>query len=114
MGNTIIRGASKHITEYAGVESLSDNRKDEFRIAVQKYAEQQLEGRHKNGVLRDEVDFFAGAMSAMMVVNEMFFESEPNDIMDIVPVMWVIGPMSGRNYVGKKKKNKDVTYGEWK
>lgn len=112
MGNTIIKGAAKHITEYSGVESLSENRKEEFRKAVQEYCEKQLEGRDRNRVLKDEVDFFAGAMATMMVVNEMFFNSEPDNIMDIVPIMWVIGPMSGRNFVGKKR-NKPNTYGEW-
>lgn len=113
MGNTIIRGATQDITDARGVEELSENRKQEFRECVQKYCETQLKARDENRVLKDEVDFLAGAMSAMMVVNEMFFNSEPENIMDIVPVMWVIGPMSGRNFVGKKR-NKPNTYGEWK
>lgn len=113
MGNTIIKGAAKHITDAPGVENLSETRKEEFRECVQKYCEKQLEGRDKNRVLKDEVDFFAGAMATMMVVNEMFFNSEPDNIMDIVPIMWVIGPMTGRNFVGKKR-NKPNTYGEWK
>jgi len=112
MGNTIIKGANKHITNHSGVESLGENRKEEFRIAVQTYCEAQLRGRDVNKVLKDEVDFFAGAMAAMMVVNEMFFDSEPDNIMDIVPMMWIIGPMTGRNFVGKKR-NKPNTYGEW-
>lgn len=116
MGNTIIAGQPAEITEYRGRGTTGTDddyniNKDEFRSACINYVERQLIGRHKNGVLKDEVDYFAGAISVMMVVNEIFFDSEPNNIMDICPPMWLIGPMTGRSYI--KKKNGKVTYGEW-
>ena len=110
MGNTIVKGTEGAITEYAGKRGIS---KEDFRKACIKYVQQQLRGRHQNNVLNDEVDFFAGAISAMMVVNEVFFDSRPEDVMDICPPMWLIGPMAGRSYVGKKKRDGSVTYGEW-
>jgi len=110
MGKTIVAGGPSPITEHPGNKEIS---KEEFRSACIKYVEKQLRGRHKNKVLKDEVDFFAGAISAMMVVNEVFFDSTPEDIMDICPPMWLIGPMAGRSYI-RKKRDGSVVFGEWK
>tara|TARA_R110000824_G_scaffold10990_2_gene47944 strand:+ start:903 stop:1235 length:333 start_codon:yes stop_codon:yes gene_type:complete len=102
-------------TESLGEEwTYKSNRdmKKEFKANVQEYVEKQLEGRDKQNNLKDEVDFFAGAMSVLVVVNEMFFDSKPDDTMNLAPIMWILGPMSGRKYVGKKR-NKPNTYGDW-
>ena len=109
MGNTIVAGKPEPITVHKGDKEIT---KEDFRKACIKYVQSQLRGRDKNRVLKDEVDFFAGAISAMMVVNEIFFDSQPEDIMDICPPMWLIGPMAGRSYI-KKKRDGTVTYGEW-
>lgn len=111
MGNTIIKGASQHITKKPA-NLLDEEHKEAFRKECIAYAESQLQGRDKNNVLKDEVDFFAGVMCAMMVVNEMMYGSKPDEIMDIVPPMWIMGPMSGRKYVNKVKGK--TVYGEWK
>ena len=66
MENNNIAGQPTEITEYRGRGTTGTDddyniNKDEFRSACIKYVERQLRGRHKNNVLKDEVDFFAGA-----------------------------------------------------
>lgn len=75
---------------------LGKTQKDKFRKVIQEHVEQTQLVRINNNVCESEADFFAGAMSVLMKVNEIYFGAEPDNVMDICPPMWFIGPMSGR------------------
>lgn len=63
-----------------------------------------LLGERKNlGALESEADFLAGAMFVLTIVNMEFYEATYNKSMDIVPPMWVLGPMSGRSVLEEAK-----------
>jgi|TARA_R110002051_G_scaffold19567_3_gene54392 hypothetical protein len=97
MGKTIIAGYQERITEGPINIRLGQNAKSKFKEQVLIHCEELVKIRLKNGACESEADFFAGAMAVMTVVNEMHFGTKPDDIMDIVPPMWFIGPMSGRS-----------------
>jgi len=76
---------------------LGKTQKDKFKSTVKERVEKVGKIRLKDGACESEADFFAGAMAVMLVINEMYFGSDDDNLMDIVPPMWFIGPMSGRS-----------------
>jgi len=76
---------------------LGKTQKDKFRNTVKDYVEKVGKIRLKDGVCESEADYFAGAMAVMFIVNEMYFGADPDNVADITPPMWFIGPMSGRS-----------------
>ena len=97
MGNTFIAGYQERITEGPRNIRLGKQAKDRLRNEIKKYCESVIKTRIKDNVCESEADFFAGAMSALCVINELHFGTEPDMIMDMTPPMWYIGPMSGRS-----------------
>tara|TARA_R100001244_G_scaffold43700_1_gene39194 strand:+ start:408 stop:659 length:252 start_codon:yes stop_codon:yes gene_type:complete len=77
--------------------------KNEFLKIVIPKALTLLEERKNSGALESEADFLAGAMFVLTIVNMEFYEATYNKSMDIVPPMWVLGPMSGRSVLEEAK-----------
>ena len=97
MGKPIIAGYQERITEGPINVRLGQTQKDKFREQVRIHVEGVVKTRLKNGACESEMEFFAGAMAVLCVVNEMHVGAEPDDLMDIVMPMWFIGPMAGRS-----------------
>ncbi len=76
---------------------LGEQSRDRFRKEMKKYCETVIKSRIEDRVCESEADFFAGAMSVLCIVNELHFGANPDNIMDLTPPMWFIGPMSGRS-----------------
>jgi len=71
--------------------------KDAFRNKAIENGMALLKERHSSGALESEADFLAGAMLMLTLVNMEFYGSTYDESMDIVPPMWVFGPMCGRS-----------------
>ena len=71
--------------------------KTTFKLKAGIKAMSLLRERHNSGALESEADFFAGAMLILSLVNREFYGASYEESMDIVPPMWVIGPMSGQS-----------------
>ena len=72
-------------------------KKNTFKLKAGIKVTSLLRERHNSGALESEADFFAGAMLILSLVNREFYGASYEESMDIVPPMWVIGPMSGRS-----------------
>jgi|TARA_R110000765_G_scaffold62673_1_gene121618 hypothetical protein len=77
--------------------------KNEFLEIVIPKALTLLEERKNSRALESEADFLAGAMFVLTIVNMEFYEATHNESMNIVPPMWIFGPMSGRSVLDEAK-----------
>ena len=73
--------------------------KSSFKEEASKRIEALLKARTRLGSLESECDVIAGASAVMGLVNEMFFKASHDNSMDIIPPLWILGPMSGRSVV---------------
>ena len=79
--------------------------KEKLRELVQKEVEAILLARDQNGVLKDEVDFLAGAITVLAWINHKLYDVPFDDKMAIVPPMWMLYPIAGRSVVEELRDN---------
>ena len=77
--------------------------KEKLRDIMKKKVEQVLIDRDRSGALKDECDYLVGAMTVLAHINVLIYNTPVEESMEIVPPIWMLGPMSGRSVLEELK-----------
>ena len=77
--------------------------KEKLRDIMKKKVEQVLIDRDRSGALKDECDYLVGAMTVLAQINVLIYNTPVEESMEIVPPIWMLGPMSGRSVLEELK-----------
>ena len=82
--------------------------KEKLRDIMKKKVEQVLIDRDRSGALKDECDYLTGAMTVLAQINVLIYDTPVEELMGIVPPIWILSLMSGRSVLEELKNSEKI------